>query len=60
MLPKKDIFQDERLSLKEKVKKLLALRFLFSIKKKKIIFKISEYNKTAGNGLGKFLNFWLS
>lgn len=36
MLLKKNIsFQDEKLSLKEKVKKLLALRFIFSIKKKK-------------------------
>ena len=36
MLLKKNIsFQDEKLSLKEKVKKLLVLRFIFSIKKKK-------------------------
>ena len=59
MLLKKNIFQDERLSLKEKVESFWLSVSFFPLRKK-VVFKISEYNKTAGNGLGKFLNFWLS
>lgn len=54
MLKKNISFQDEKLSLKEKVKKLLALRFIFSIKKKKITFKTSEYNRTDGMDWASF------
>lgn len=59
LLLKKNISRWEAF-IEGKVKKLLAHCFIFSTKKKKSPFKTSEYNRTVGNGLGKFLILWLS
>lgn len=61
LLLKKNIsFQDERLSLKEKLKSSRLTVFIFSIRKKKSPFKTSEYSRTAGNGLGQYYILWSS